>query len=358
MPAPMESYQHGEEAVVVRGNDDRTKDNRSLCALFGLGLMMLLVAAHATIATVSSGSIPQAGELGLNNLFSTSMVATPITPPRLLYAKTKSTTKKTIPGATYRSRKGVLLGVPSAVKMEVGKIDTPQENLLNRALLPKKHQMERIDALLADETQERGNLDTETLILLTKAFFHDFLYDPVEFPWRLANDFKFLAPVVGPLDRLTFLDSFANFKVQEAFPNMEHNLYHFRRDPFEYNRIWFTTRPRGKNTGPWFGGALPPSNVEVDQTPQTMSVEFNDFGKATRFTVGYSMDRELGNSGGLGGIFGLLFASGYGLPFKEGQPYRPSRRYRAFQAAGATAKKINKTGKTIQGVKTLVTGPI
>ena len=46
---------------------------------------------------------------------------------------------------------------------------------------------------------------------------------------------------------------------------------------------------------------------------------FNSAGEATQLTVGYVMDRQLGNTGGLGGVFGILYAIGYGLPFRGGR---------------------------------------
>jgi hypothetical protein len=39
---------------------------------------------------------------------------------------------------------------------------------------------------------------------------------------------------------------------------------------------------------------------------------FNDDGECTQLTVGYVMDKQLGNTGGLGGVYGILYAIGYG----------------------------------------------
>ena len=39
---------------------------------------------------------------------------------------------------------------------------------------------------------------------------------------------------------------------------------------------------------------------------------FNDNGECTQLTVGYVMDKTLGNTGGLGGVYGILYAIGYG----------------------------------------------
>ena len=39
---------------------------------------------------------------------------------------------------------------------------------------------------------------------------------------------------------------------------------------------------------------------------------------------------QLGNTGGLGGIFGLFYAIGSPLPFPEANPWKMSKRYRFF----------------------------
>lgn len=63
---------------------------------------------------------------------------------------------------------------------------------------------------------------------------------------------------------------------------------------------------------------------------QTLSFTFNKDGLLTCFTGGYVLDRRMGNTGGLGGVFGLMHGIGWTLPFPEGQPFRLSWRYRIF----------------------------
>ena len=41
------------------------------------------------------------------------------------------------------------------------------------------------------------------------------------------------------------------------------------------------------------------------------------------------LDKETGNTGGLGGVFGLFYAIGRGLPFPEAQPWKASPIYGA-----------------------------
>lgn len=40
----------------------------------------------------------------------------------------------------------------------------------------------------------------------------------VQDPSLLADDFVFLAPIVGPLSKAKFLEAFANFNLKKAFP--------------------------------------------------------------------------------------------------------------------------------------------
>lgn len=70
---------------------------------------------------------------------------------------------------------------------------------------------------------------------------------------------------------------------------------------------------------------------QIESPPQTCSMKFNDKGQVEVYTIGYVMDRSVGNTGGLGGVFGLFYATGNGLPFREAMPWTPSFRYRLFQ---------------------------
>ena len=66
---------------------------------------------------------------------------------------------------------------------------------------------------------------------------------------------------------------------------------------------------------------------------------FNEKGQVTKVTVGVVMDRTLGNTGGLGGVFGLFYAIGSPLPFPEAQPWKMSKRYKFFQFLGRLANR-------------------
>ncbi|WIA33949.1 hypothetical protein OEZ86_007044 [Tetradesmus obliquus] len=144
---------------------------------------------------------------------------------------------------------------------------------------------------------------------------------------KLAADFKFSAPFIGPLGKVDFANTMEQLNLDEPFPDLAPRVYHVRVDPLNPNRVWFTTRPIGTNSG-YMTGKLPypvrPTNKVVELPPQTSSLSFNEQGEVTDFTMGYVMDRRLGSTGGLGGAFGLLYAIGCPFPYPEGHPWQSS----------------------------------
>mmetsp|Transcript_20684 Transcript_20684/g.33523 ORF Transcript_20684/g.33523 Transcript_20684/m.33523 type:complete len:254 (+) Transcript_20684:237-998(+) len=158
-------------------------------------------------------------------------------------------------------------------------------------------------------------------------------------PSRLAADFHFVAPVVGPLPKEKFLEAFASFKLEDAFPDAKFNYHSFRVDPFEPNRVWYDSRFVGTHTG-LLAGRIKATNILVKSPPQACSMLFNEAGECTQLTVGYVMDKQIGNNGGLGGVFGILYAIGSPLPFPEGRPWRASFRYAFLLQAGEVFTKM------------------
>ena len=55
-------------------------------------------------------------------------------------------------------------------------------------------------------------------------------------PDVLAEDFQFIFPIVGPLNKTEFCTIFGGFKINDAFPNAENNYFGFTVDPLEPNR--------------------------------------------------------------------------------------------------------------------------
>jgi hypothetical protein len=147
-----------------------------------------------------------------------------------------------------------------------------------------------------------------------------------------AGDFQFLGPVVGPLSKEAYLKAIASFDVYSIFPDINPRYYGFTADPFDAGRVWAISRGIGSN---------PESGKSFEAPPQAVSVTFNEAGKVVKFTIGHVMDVSVGNTGGLGGLFGPLYAVGKGLPFREAQPYKPSLRYRAFNFIGSLASKFS-----------------
>ena len=152
-------------------------------------------------------------------------------------------------------------------------------------------------------------------------------------PSLLAEDFQFLFPVVGPLTKAQFLEAFTNFKVREAFPTASANFYNFKIDPLEPNRIWMLSRGAYEHLGTLcFGPSkFPPTGKRLCLPPQCFSMSFDADGKCYKLTGGYNVDRSVGDTKGLGGMFGIVTGLGlFKLPFPEGRPWKRSLLWEAF----------------------------
>ncbi|EFJ45079.1 hypothetical protein VOLCADRAFT_94556 [Volvox carteri f. nagariensis] len=150
--------------------------------------------------------------------------------------------------------------------------------------------------------------------------------------WRnLSDDFEFTAPFIGPLGPDEFRTTMSTLALEEAFSDMEPRYHHFRVDPFRPNRVWVTLQPRCTHTGTFRGKlpfGIPPTGKVIEEPPQTASITFNAAGEVEAYTMGYVMDRRIGNTDGLGGAFGLMWALGAPLPAPEGRPWSPSLQLR------------------------------
>jgi len=150
-------------------------------------------------------------------------------------------------------------------------------------------------------------------------------------PELLSEDFQFIFPVVGPRTKAQFVKIYSNFKVEEALTG-SNNYFGFNVDPMEPNRVWFFTRSVLTHSGVFKFGSMniEPSGKQVVRTPQVMSMSFNREGEVYKLTGGYTVDKTVGNTGGLGGVFGIIHAIGGNLPFPEGKPWKPSMTWDAF----------------------------
>jgi hypothetical protein len=156
----------------------------------------------------------------------------------------------------------------------------------------------------------------------------------------LADDFVFQFPVVGPLTKTEYLKAVGGFQIKGMFPELNLGVHNFHVDPLQANRVWYTVAFTAVNSGDGpFGKA---TGIQVDCPPQVNSLTFNEDGLVTRYTGGYVVDKDVGNSGGMGGLFGPLYAIGKGFPFPEAKPYKRSWQFKAFSFVGSVAQKFAK----------------
>lgn len=120
------------------------------------------------------------------------------------------------------------------------------------------------------------------------------------------------------LDKAAYLKAVRSFSLRDAIPNLHAHPYGFSTDPHEPHRVWFFIRTTGSATGTlnFFGKAIKPKSpvAVVQGAPEICSYTFDADGRCTAFTGGYVADRRVGNTGGLGAVFGILHALGAPVP--------------------------------------------
>eukprot|EP00403_Amphidinium_massartii_P027731 CAMPEP_0178388370 /NCGR_PEP_ID=MMETSP0689_2-20121128/9556_1 /TAXON_ID=160604 /ORGANISM="Amphidinium massartii, Strain CS-259" /LENGTH=226 /DNA_ID=CAMNT_0020008767 /DNA_START=191 /DNA_END=871 /DNA_ORIENTATION=+ len=162
----------------------------------------------------------------------------------------------------------------------------------------------------------------------------------------LAEDFEFAGPVVGPLNKKEYIAAIAGFDFMAVFPDSVFEFYDFRVDAFDPYRVFFTSRGKGTQSEPAPNlGIMKATGKKYVNPPQTCSLKFNDEGKAIEYTIGYVMNRREGNTGGLGGIYGILYAIGKPFPFPEAQPRKKSWQLKVFQAVTGLAQRLQSKKK-------------
>jgi hypothetical protein len=154
----------------------------------------------------------------------------------------------------------------------------------------------------------------------------------------LADNFEFCAAVIGPIGKAEYLKALGNFNLADSFDITGRN-FGFSVDPFQPNRVWFFSRVKAVHTGTFMGAQ--PTGKEITYPPQIHHIDFNNDGKIIEFGF-YTSDRRQGNTGGLGGAFGFMYAVGRPLPIPECQPYKPSIRLRLLTLIGKLADKFAK----------------
>lgn len=200
-------------------------------------------------------------------------------------------------------------------------------------------------SIIVDEQEMLKSQDfplaPDELISKAKTFLESrggFGADPV----LLADKFQFIGPVVGPLGKEEFLSAIGSVDMKTAFPDFQGEFYNFNVDPFEGNRVWYIARGKGTNTGPLKPFAPTATNKPLVNPPQACSLTFDETGLVRKYTIGYIMDRDVGNTGGLGGLYGVLYAIGKPLPFPEARPWSMSKRYMLFNKLGGFLQSLQK----------------
>jgi len=156
----------------------------------------------------------------------------------------------------------------------------------------------------------------------------------------LADDFKFCAAVVGPLPKDEYLRAFATFNLMDSF-DIEPNIFGFTASPYQPGRVYWFSNTVATMKAPFFGAD--PKDIKEDLVfpPQVFHLDFNDEGKVTELGF-YTVDRQYGNTGGLGGAFGYFYGVGKPLPVPECQPFKPSFRLRMLNFVGKILRKFEK----------------
>jgi hypothetical protein len=159
----------------------------------------------------------------------------------------------------------------------------------------------------------------------------------------LADDFHFCAAVVGPLPKEEFLGALGTFKLEDSF-DITSNNFGFVVSPVQTNRVYWFNYNVATMIAP-FMGAKELKKDPLVLPPQCFHMDFDVDGKVTEFGF-YTVDRQYGNTGGLGGAFGYFYGVGKALPIREGKPFKRSFRFRMLNLIGRLATKLTKKTKS------------
>jgi hypothetical protein len=197
-------------------------------------------------------------------------------------------------------------------KFSSSRVTLKHSQRLNVATFPGGKVTDENQGKISDENRvsdavPQVKLTPEDFIRLTK----EYLADPS--PDRMAEDFVFRGPVIGPIAKKDIVNTIKGVagNMNTAFPDMEQNAFGFScDDPIEPTRVWYFVRPRATFKGPFtnFAGmSIPPTGKKLIGPPEARSFVFNEQGKIKYQTVGYVTDRFTGDTtAGKGAIFGLV----------------------------------------------------
>lgn len=173
-------------------------------------------------------------------------------------------------------------------------------------------------------------LDSETLLAAAESFMQTSTgyYSALDED-RLADDFVFRGPVIGPLGKHDYARVLEYFAVYRALPDVAPNAFGFSVDPEDPRRVWFLLRATGTYQQS-LGGALgnlaatvtPPDQRQYRGSTEVWSLTFNERLQVRYLSAGYVADLYEPNAttGGRGLTFGVLASLGLPLPAGVGSP--------------------------------------
>jgi hypothetical protein len=152
----------------------------------------------------------------------------------------------------------------------------------------------------------------------------------------LADDFVFRAAYIEVIDKEKFVATLGGFSLEDSF-DMKQQFFGWTVDPLQPNRVWVYNRQEGVHVKDFIG--VKPTGNQLVLPPQSLHMDFNEEGKCTEFGF-YTVDRNQGNTGGLGGAFAFFYGVGRPLPFPEGKPYKPSLQRRILEGVTGFANRF------------------
>ena len=175
----------------------------------------------------------------------------------------------------------------------------------------------------------------------------------------LAPDFQFAGPLVGPLGKEEFVGALKTFNLKSLLPDLETKSYCFEVDSYDPERVWAISRSTGTQTGDLvFGGKVlgPATGNLYQSSPEAVSLSFNEQGLCYRVSAGYILDKEQGNTKGLGGIYGIFEAIGSPLPWWESRAVSelPSLIKNSLFSSSTPKVKAVKATPSLASVKTKI----
>jgi len=210
----------------------------------------------------------------------------------------------------------------------------------------KKEREEKVEKRkMKKERKKKKKQRKSKLIERTKRLFDpDIMLGLADGGDCLAENFQFCAAVVGPIGKKKFLEALNGFKLEDSF-DIEQNRFGFTVSPVQMNRVYFLTSNTAQMKNDFMGVAPEDAKNKGNLIlpPECHHADFDDNMKVTEYGF-YTVDRQYGNTGGLGGVFGFFRGVGKSLPFREARPFKKSLKYSFFSWIGnrmSSRKKKN-----------------